>query len=119
MRPRVRSGVRPPTVGPRGGAGDSGAAPYWRPSFHLPTPADPEYRWTFKTWIDHHWEDYSGKKQRIEDERTMTVIASTEAAAKVKIEAAVPPLPKSDSGYQKQAYTRQWELQGAIEEVTP
>jgi len=57
-----------------------------------------------------------------QDEYTMTVIASTEDAAKSKIIAALPPLPRDEEhwqglGYKSATYERHWLLDATVEEV--
>lgn len=107
MRVRVRQGTRPPKIGPRGGAGDSGAA------------AEPQYRWTFKTWIARTWKRDHSRVGDIIQERTVTVLAPNEAAAKAKIAAALPTPPRlRDSwSYQDEQHEREWAIKGDIEEV--
>lgn len=113
MRPRVRGVMSPevcvrPSRPPRGGSGISS-----------PVPAGPQYRWTFKTWVKRTQTDYHDRESHHEqDVCVMTVIAGTESAAKAKIESALPPLPVDLSDWRPHSYTREWELQGTVEEVS-
>lgn len=109
MRPRVTRKVgTSPTVGPRE-----------RAPLASPVPAGPQYRWTFKTWVKRTQTDHHDRESHHEqDVCVMTVIAGTESAAKAKIESALPPLPVDLSAWRPHSYTREWELQGTVEEVS-
>lgn len=77
-----------------------------------PTTMQPQYRWTFKTWILKAWNDYHhGYREKDLDVRTVTVIAATEEEAKRKIEAALPSTPPDEKGWDEQdkvTYKRKW-----------
>lgn len=61
--------------------------------------------------------------RKVQEERTMTVIAPTEAEAKRKVEAAVPATPADESGSYEAGkprsvtFERIWLLEGGVEEV--
>lgn len=85
-------------------------------------PAEPQFRWTLKTWVVKEW-TYSDTKSKPVVEgtkRTMTVVASNENDAKRRIEAALPPLPlseTSDYGVVTATFERRWSLEAEVVEV--
>lgn len=83
-------------------------------------PLQPQYRWTFKTWVVKVWSDYRGHQEKDLDVRTVTVIAATEEEAKRKIEAALPSTPPNEKRWGEQdkvTYERKWSppLGGVVE----
>lgn len=85
-----------------------------------PEPDEPQYRWTFETWIKRTWRDWGGdRKADTVDHRTMTVIAPTEEEAKRKVEAALPaaPRPRGAHEVRDEEVARHWRLEGTVEEV--
>lgn len=105
-RPVVR--MRPPTVGPRGGAGNSGA--YVAPPRNPPrgpsgvSGDQPVFEFVIKTWALKTWKqkvygggyaarDYLEEKKEAVGEFETTVRAHDYAEAVQKVMAARPPLP--------------------------
>lgn len=92
-------------------------------------PADPQFRWTLKTWIKKSWKEtdyshYSSRKVNKFDNfpaTTMTVIARTEAEAKRKVEAALPAVPPNEGvdweADDRVTYERHWSLEAEVVEV--
>lgn len=98
----------------------AGHAPRRRAQQSTEPPAEPQFRWRFKTWIKRTWKDWDrARRADIVQERTMTVTASTEAEAKRKIEAALPSPPalRDSYEYKEEHHERHWLPEGAIEEV--
>lgn len=96
-----------------------------RPPRRLTEPSagtEPQYRWTFTTWVERKWRDYKGSHTEEKDRRTVSVFAPDEAAAKRKVESALPPIPRDkparwNDDYEEESFTRRWAVEGSVEEV--
>lgn len=94
MRRPIQRSVRPPTVAPRGGAGNSGAyAPATPPSGGSggsDVSSEPMFEFTFETEIKKRQGTYAPETY---GQTTITVIAKDHEAAKAKVNVALGEAP--------------------------